>query len=346
MASVSGGLAQILQLAELLSDEGFEVTLTYRDAAGPWTALTPERVTLVHMDQAAPAPEDIWLVPEGWPNALAPALGKARCVVWCQNWAYFLSALPEGVRWRDLPVHFLAVSEPVRWFMREFAGVESQLLRPGVDLRRFHPHALEVADVAENAEATLHGPLGVAWMPRKNKAVAHQVREALEHRLALRGAPPPQWVAIERMAPDEVAAALRRCRVFLATGFPEGCPLPPLEAMASGLLVVGSAGVGGWDYMRQAWRRGGFAFSPPYAALEGAAGPLGNGFFTADADAPAMALALDDALMLFETHDAYAAQVVRSAKTTAQRYDLEMMRHAATTLWRRAAGNDLFVNAG
>ena len=50
------------------------------------------------------AQEDIFLVPEGWPNALVLGF-RARCrtVVYCQNWAYLFHGLEAGVRWRDLP---------------------------------------------------------------------------------------------------------------------------------------------------------------------------------------------------------------------------------------------------
>ena len=36
--------------------------------------------------------------------------------------------------------------------------------------------------------------------------------------------------------------------LFLSFGYPEGCPLPPAEAMASGCLVVGYHGQGGQEY--------------------------------------------------------------------------------------------------
>jgi glycosyltransferase involved in cell wall biosynthesis len=48
----------------------------------------------------------------------------------------------------------------------------------------------------------------------------------------------------------EAAALLRDCAVFLSFGQPEGCPLPPLEAMACGCVVIGYHGYGGREYFR------------------------------------------------------------------------------------------------
>jgi glycosyltransferase involved in cell wall biosynthesis len=81
------------------------------------------------------------------------------------------------------------------------------------------------------------------------------------------------------MTPDDVAKTLGTCHLFLATGFPEGCPLPPLEAMASGCIVTGFAGYGGWDYMRQAAENG---YAPRFALRETPYAT--NGFFASDGD--------------------------------------------------------------
>ncbi|QJT10526.1 glycosyltransferase [Oceanidesulfovibrio marinus] len=336
----TGGTAQLIQVAAHLDNAGFDVCLvTHGDWSAPALAaaasLDVERTTL---DEVVVQREDIWLAPEGWPNAMAPALDCCRVVVWCQNWAYLFSGLPEGVHWKQLPVSFLAVSRPVAWYIDEMVGAHAHMLWPGIDLEIFHP--------AKSAPA---GPPAIAWMPRKNKALAHQIRVAVDSRRSKVAAKPIRWVEIDGLAQWEVAEAMRSCRLFLATGFPEGCALPPLEAMASGLFVVGFAGVGCWDYMRQAWQREGFVVEAPYMADEtcgAASGPAkkqqGNGFFVADADVPAAAIALCDALELIESNDPRAGQIVQSGIDTAQDYGREAQARTVKALWRKAEQGELF----
>ncbi len=339
LAKQTGGLAQLLQVAGHLVRERFEVTLVTH---GGWDApalaaadaLDVEKRTL---DDVVVQQDDIWLAPEGWPNAMSPALDRCRVVVWCQNWAYLFSGLPEGVHWKQLPVSFLAVSRPVAWYIKEMVGAPSHMLWPGIDLNSFHPPASNPS-----------GPPAIAWMPRKNKALAHQIRAAVESRRGKVAGKPIRWVEIDGLAREEVADVMRTCRLFLATGFPEGCALPPLEAMASGLFTVGFAGVGCWDYMRQAWQREDYVIENPYmisetrGAASGTAKEGGNGFFVADADVPAAAMALCDALELIESDDPWARKITEAGVETAQDYSLEAQARTVKALWRKAEQGEIF----
>ena len=76
----------------------------------------------------------------------------------------------------------------------------------------------------------------MAFMPRKNAADVVQVLNLLKFRGALRGF---ELAPIHGQPERQVAAVLGEALVFLSFGHPEGCPLPPLEAMACGCVVVG-----------------------------------------------------------------------------------------------------------
>jgi glycosyltransferase involved in cell wall biosynthesis len=54
---------------------------------------------------------------------------------------------------------------------------------------------------------------------------------------------------VDDCSEEEFATKLRGADVFFAHSFPEGLGLPPLEAMASGTIVVGYTGGGGTDFM-------------------------------------------------------------------------------------------------
>lgn len=327
----SGGVAVMLELARHLHEAGHEVCLVPREL-NP-SSVPPTSMSVSSLESLELTANDIWLVPEGWVNALAPGLqAGARCLVYCQNWAYLLSALPENIHWGQLAAEFLAVSAPVAWFVQQCAGRKAPVLRPGIDVQRFAP-----------PEKKPDGPLRVAYMPRKNKALVERVREIVTARSALPDSPFSQaggleWVSISGVPHDDVAGLLASSHFFLVSGFPEGCPLPPLEAMASGCFPVGFHGFGGWDYMRQAAPELPFV-ATPWWPQESGQGPDtypelgGNGIWVADADVLAAALALEHAVAWKLEHSPLFAQTLENARATALHYSLEQQRKRCLELW-------------
>ena len=180
--------------------------------------------------------------------------------------------------------------------------------------------------------------------------MARQIRAITDARIIRRGGTPPQWLEIRDRSREEVAALLRSADIFLATGFPEGCPLPPLEAMASGCVVTGFSGFGGWDYMRQpvelhAGRARGdtpaWLPQPLRSELRGDERP-GNGLWAADGDVIGASFAPDKTLALWEEQGDGWDALLGGAADTAALYDLSAHRAALLALWARAAGSDCF----
>lgn len=321
---LTGGLAVLADMARTLAGAGFDVRAVVREPGLPPVELSGLEQTL--LSGADCGPGDAWLHPEGWVAALGPALSaRARTTIYCQNWAYFFDGLPDNATWRQLPVDFVAVSAPVARYMELALGRAVPVARPGIDLDRF----------AAPASKPAPSPLRIAYMPRKNKALARQVRDMCRHRRALGQV---EWVPIEGLPPEGVARALAEAHVFLATGFPEGCPLPPLEAMACGCLVVGCAGFGGFDYMRQAGGIDG-GFTPWFDLEPRAFG--GNGFYAADNDAAWLSLALEQAARLWRGEARGLGEILAQARLTAREYGLARARAAwvelFTGLWAGGA---------
>lgn len=317
LKSVSGGLVVLAETAALLADLGETVELVLHDPETPPLDLPPG---LPVRPLAAPGlgPGDRYLAPEGWPNALAPGLAaKATCIVYCQNWAYLDSGLPEGVTLDRLPVRYLAVSDPVARYIGRLLGTAPPVLRPAVDPARFFPPATKPAP----------DPVRVAFMPRKNKALASMIRRFVTTR-AQRTGLRLEFFPIENLPPDGVAEALRACHVFLATGFPEGCPLPPLEAMACGCLVAGFAGFGGFDYLRRIAPDG---YAPAVPLRDVPWG--GNAFPAADHDVFGAAEGLERAARLWIDGGEALERALANARTTAAAYAPPQRRTALTALW-------------
>lgn len=332
----AGGITVLRRLAAFLAAAGREAFIVPRETQGQGPGWSPSEsfveAPVVPWDQLALAPGDLWVVPEGWVNALTPGLNAgARCLVYVQNWAYLLSSLPDGVSWRKLPVEFLAVSDPVARFVAATTGREAPILRPGIDTGLFRAPEKK-PPVADG------GKVRIAYMPRKNKALAKQIREtfsALDEGLAAR----TQWVEIAGMTAQGVAEALQSAHIFLATGFPEGCPLPPLEAMACGCLPVGYMGYGGADYMRQALRQSPSEgadpapFAPWWPLREVPWG--GNGLWSADADILGAALHLKTAAEWFVDGNPHLAPILENARATAAAHTLDAQRESVLDLWQR-----------
>jgi glycosyltransferase involved in cell wall biosynthesis len=338
---ITGGLIVICQLAEILHQAGHAVSLVVREKDPVEKEID---VPVMNWDDLDLKPSDLWMVPEGWPSALAPGL-KAGCrnLVYVQNWAYLLSAMPESVKWNQLDVEFLAVSTPVAHFVFDNLGFDSQILRPGIDRELF-----KVAPDQGNSLIFGGNPpvklkkINVAWMPRKNKAIAIQAMQILEERG--RTKLPVNWVEIHGKPPDLVAAMLQNAHIFMGTGFPEGFGLPPLEAMACGAVPVSSAGYGGWGYLRPADLNIPAltnlpGFTPP--AFFGKAGKFGeldlpfgpNAFIVPDADPISLAIAVEYAANLLVERDPLIGELLKNGQQTADALSFEKQKENVLALW-------------
>lgn len=321
LKKASGGMRVIADLAAHLAQEGREALLA-GSAPLPGGLERPGGAPFISLAELSLRPGDYWIVPEGWPNALAPGLKSgAENVVYAQNWAYVHGNLPEGSFWDQLPVKFWAVSEPVAQFVKATTGREAPVLRPAINPGLFYPPKRNLSSPLKEGERPV-----IAWMPRKNPALARQIRNILEARLRLSGTAPPAWLEISGKSLEEVAALMRQAHIFLATGFPEGCPLPPLEAMASGLIVCGFAGFGGWDYMRPA---------PPGLYLSGESQGGGrNGFYAADADTLAAALGLERAMRLLSEGGPVLEALRKESLKTAAEYSPQKQKESLLALFK------------
>jgi glycosyltransferase involved in cell wall biosynthesis len=312
----TGGITVLRQVADILHRAGHDARLVARDRSG-WR---PERLAdsapVIEWKDLDLERDDLWLVPEGWVNGLTPGLeARAACLSYVQNWAYLFSALPEGVLWNQLPVRFLAVSDPVAEFISQTLDREAPVLGPGIDRTVFYAPEQPGSD-----------RITVAYMPRKNKADAHQIRAIFEHR---KGPDKVRWRPLERLSATGVAEALRTSHVFLSTGYPEGFSLPPLEAMACGCLPVGFSGLGGWDYMRQAKESPRFA---PWFPLREVPW-TGNGLWCADGDVLDAALCLEEAVAMLQNPGPALDAVLKAGQETADAYSTKQQEAAVLALW-------------
>ena len=170
---------------------------------------------------------------------------RSKKVVFNQNCRYtFLGQTLESIQrprfdmaygHRDQCVGAIVVSEDSRRYL--------EYVFPSLDVWRIH-NAIDAERFAFSDQKKRQ----ICFMPRKNLADALQVLAILELRGALDDF---EVVAIENEDEAGVAAIMQESVFFLSFGYPEGCPLPPAEAMASGCVVIGYDGFGGREYFDQ-----------------------------------------------------------------------------------------------
>ncbi len=182
---------------------------------------------------------DVLVLPEYVGKALRPCGFGSKLVVFNQNAHYTFNGFSHSDEsddfvYRGQLLAALAVSTHTFEYLK-FAFPELRvLLTPnGVDGSTFTPGS----DRKKKQ---------IAFMPRKLPSSIVQVLHILHGRGVLKG-----WELhpIDGMPEADVAMVLRESAIFLSTCHDEGFGLPPLEAGASGCIVVGYTGYAAKEFM-------------------------------------------------------------------------------------------------
>jgi hypothetical protein len=241
---------------------------------------------------------DVLVVPEDYPGAIRMcAQVTCRKVLLCQNHFYVFEGLRPGEAWADFGFSgYMCVSRPIRQALRRWFGVDAHVVRPAIEEAYFG-----------DGFKPLSGPIAIACMPRKG---LHNIR--LVQGLLAVDRKNISWLEIEGVPKEQVAARLREAHVYVSTSIHEGLGMPPLEAMATGCLVVGFTGGGGLDY----------------ASAE-------NGVWVADQDPWALADALKQTIDALEDPAASASLDAkrRAGRATAETYARPHFERELMAFW-------------
>lgn len=82
----------------------------------------------------------------------------------------------------------------------------------------------------------------VLFMPRKNQNDIDKIVKAIEEL-------PFEIAFADGLNQEQLIKEYQKSDIYVATGYPEGFGLPPLEAMACGCVVIGFTGKGAGEYM-------------------------------------------------------------------------------------------------
>ncbi len=283
--SAFGGVELLFRHVEILRTSGLDARVSSESIAGlsRWRTLGPEMVS-------GSTPEDaVTVISE---TDVAGLVAPGRKVVLAQSFA-FETSTGKGSAWRDAGVEaVIAVSRPLAAAVREHFGIEATVIPPSVDVDLFRP---------------LDKRPQVAYMARKEpKAVARVLERACIEDFEV--------IAIEGLAPAEVARGVGQAAIALSASRSEGFGLFPLEAMASGCLVAAYAAKGGLDYMEDGR----------------------NALVAPDGDEEALTERLTAAIALARSEERHS--FVACARETALRYSPTREREAVLRFWTSFLG--------
>jgi len=272
----TGGIKQIFRHVEALNAAGFDARVLALEAAMPsWFSssasvarVIPSRLSMlsnglsrkknrtawisartapwVEMSHAPDSrvkrqldAQDVLVLPEYVGKALRPCGFGSRLVVFNQNAHYTFNGFTHSDEQRDSVYrgHLLAALAVSRhtfdYLTFAFPELRVLLTPNGVDGATFHP-----GNGAKKKQ--------IAFMPRKLSSTVVQVLQILQGRGSLAG-----WnlCPIDGMGETDVARLLRESAIFLSTCHDEGFGLPPLEAGASGCVVLGYTGYAAREFM-------------------------------------------------------------------------------------------------
>lgn len=126
--------------------------------------------------------------------------------------------------------HVITCSQFCTEYLKNNMGIDAVTITNGVDQEKF---------VSKN-NITIEGR--ILALPRKNK-------QDLENILQLLKGKDISFKLVDGLTQNELIHEYQLADIFLATGYPEGFGLPPLEAMLCGCAVVGFTGGGASEFM-------------------------------------------------------------------------------------------------
>ena len=230
----SAGIRRLYRHVDLLNRAGFSAFILHVRSGFQRNDM-PE-VPVRFLDQHAFSPDDIVVVPEGFPKIMhALKHHPGRRFVIALNWDYIYKNLPDGVDWREFNIERVLAVSPVigkmiHWAMR----LPVHVLKSSIDRELYY---------ADNAAKKPR----IAYIARKTTQVG-----SLKRMLASRNPAYVQkieWSGLEGLPQTAYAAKIREASIFLNLSMAEGYPTSCLEAMAAGTLVAGYDSVGGRDVL-------------------------------------------------------------------------------------------------
>jgi len=209
-----------------------EGELTYSDG-------TTEKIETLMMN-----PEDIMIIPEGFPNVMEnTATLPCRRVVFAQSWYYILSGMKIGQKWQHFGIKdVISISDGITQYINT--------IMPGLSIKNYKQSIdRELFNVPEKLSEK--SPL-ISYMP--GRGPESQLKTSNVIRTFYEFFPQYKWVRfapLQGLSKEDFATQLKSSAIALYTDEIAGFGTLPLEAMACGTHVVGWSPFGSKEYINE-----------------------------------------------------------------------------------------------
>jgi len=238
-AHASGGVRKIYQYVDWLNDAGLNAIVMHQQPGFRCSWFANATRVASFRECWPPAAGDVLIVPEVLAWQFVSIAPDAPKIILNQNayqtFAWSTEKYNVNPYTRPEVLGVIVGSEDSRRYIAEvFPALPVMRLRVSVDGRLFQPNTRKLKQIA--------------YLPRKKESDAKQVLAIARFRGVLEGF---KVVEIKDKTLEQYSAILRDSLIFLSFSTQEGWGLPPMEAMASGCIVIGYDGRGGAEFMRQ-----------------------------------------------------------------------------------------------
>ena len=200
--------------------------------------------TKVKAQPLAVSPEDMLIIPEGFPDVMHKTVQVAcKRIILAQSWFYVLNAMQPGQTWQHFGIQdVISVSDAISEYLNSvMPGLKIKGMKQGIDRKSFSVPKKMSDKFPMVAFSCNRGP--------ENKAKTYNIIKTFYAFY-----PHLRWVRfveLANMSKEVFAERLSSCAFALYTDDIAGFGTLPLEAMACGTHVVGWASFGGKEYMNE-----------------------------------------------------------------------------------------------
>jgi hypothetical protein len=249
--------------------------------------------------------EDVIVVPEAWRKPIHTfSQMQVRKILHCQN-PYYLFQSVESIRqFEEIGYEqSITCSHYTGRYMRAMGyGGEIHIVRP--------PLGKEFLN-----QESISKKLQIAFMPRKRAIESVHVKGLFKSIYPQYAQVP--WISIQNVSRRECASFMRESAVFASFSDLEGLGLPPLEAMASGCIIVGFDGGGGEEYRSAS-----------------------NGLWVREGDHFGYARALAQAIQITQSKKDHF-EIVNAGFETVKQYTSENFNIRIIKIWKEILGDQI-----